>query len=246
MSLIPTWLIGIWRVSARLCTSSTETMRAWGAAAWFMRSPGECEELEARTVCGLSRRDQPLGGDKAAQLRSQSADCGVLCPRGFHLRGRLMFPPAPHRRFETRLIELCLREAFVARAVFDEAIGNAERQRGQRLRAPREQFEYRGAGDRILFDGHEAGVRACQTHDELFVEWFDEAHVHDGGIETLADHFRSLDHGAKREDQESAGTRAPHLRFADGQRRHLFHRRNARALTSGVPHGSRASDGGRG
>src|SRR5678815_2100771 len=107
MSLMPTWLIGICRVSARLCTSSTETTRAWGAAAMFMTN---LEKGKARTVCGLSRRDQPLGGDKAQELGSQHAGCGVLCPGRLHLRDRLMFPPAPHGGLDARRIELCLRE----------------------------------------------------------------------------------------------------------------------------------------
>src|SRR6476620_8488747 len=128
MSLMPTWLIGIWRVSARLCTSSTETTRAWGAAAMFMTN---LEKGKARTVCGLSRRDQPLGRDNTLESGNRHAGYRVLCPGRLHLRNRQVFPPAPHGTFQACLIQFSLRQTFLARAVFHEAIGNAERQRGQ-------------------------------------------------------------------------------------------------------------------
>src|SRR6476659_5026345 len=106
MSLIPTRLIGIWRVSARFCTSSTETTRAWGAATEFMVGPGDGN---ARTVCGLSALDQPLNGDKARQLSvwrpASGSRTGLFaCERT---------PPALDRGGKAGLVEFRLDEAVL-------------------------------------------------------------------------------------------------------------------------------------
>src|SRR5688572_1991351 len=124
MSLMPTWLIGICRVSARFCTSSTETTRAWGAGTEFMDGPGY---LESRTVCGLSAGDQPLNGDKAPQL---SIRWPVSGSRASLFAGERT-PPAFHRGREAALVEFGLHQAVFPRTVFDEAIRNTERERGQ-------------------------------------------------------------------------------------------------------------------
>src|ERR1043165_7748718 len=101
MSLMPTWLIGIWRVSARLCTSSTVSTRGWEAAAVFI----------GLTVCGLSGADQPLIGVKAF---NQPIECakGALCSAGRGLGTRKMLPESPDRRFEAAEVELRGRQAI--------------------------------------------------------------------------------------------------------------------------------------
>src|SRR5262245_20360270 len=132
MSLMPTWLIGIWRVSARLCTSSTDTTWDFGATAGFI----------GRTVCGLSVIDQPLERGRTGFLRARRGEIGGLCPRTRLAAGKRR-PPAFDRRAETRRIELGLHQAVVARSVLDAAVGDAERERRQRVRAVREQLDDR-------------------------------------------------------------------------------------------------------
>ena len=61
---------------------------------------------------------------------------------------------------------------------------------GSSVRAAREQFDDRGAGATghgVFFDGHERVMFAGEAQHQFFVEWFDEAHVDDGGVEALAD-----------------------------------------------------------
>src|SRR5688572_24439667 len=120
MSLMPTWLIGIWRVSARLCTSSTVSTRGWEAAAVFI----------GVTVCGLSHADQPLVRVKEPK---RAAECrkAVLCSAGDGLGTWDVLPESPDGGFQAAEIELGSREAVLARPVLDEAIRNTERQRGQ-------------------------------------------------------------------------------------------------------------------
>src|SRR6476659_9442188 len=145
MSLMPTWLIGIWRVSARLWTSSTDTTWAFGATAGFI----------GRTVCGLSRFDQPLGWGRSGFLRPSAARIGVLCSRARLIAGERR-PPALDRGTQARRIELGLHEAILAGAVFDEAVRDAEREGRQRVRAVRKQFDHRGPGatrNGVFLDG---------------------------------------------------------------------------------------------
>src|SRR5687768_5782009 len=108
MSLMPTWLIGIWRVSARFCTSSTETTWAFGATAGFM----------ARTVCGLSPFNQPLERGRTGFLRPRPAVFRALCSRQ-RLATRQRGPPAFHRGAEACGVELRLHQAILARTVLD-------------------------------------------------------------------------------------------------------------------------------
>src|ERR1043165_1896207 len=95
MSLMPTWLIGIWRVSARLCTSSTVSTRGWEAAAVIIGS----------TVCGLYGADQPLIGGKAFNPPIECA-AAALCSAGGGLGAGQVLPESPDRRFEAAEIEL--------------------------------------------------------------------------------------------------------------------------------------------
>src|SRR5262245_17748465 len=166
MSLMPTWLIGICRVSARFCTSSTVMTRGWGAVAAFI----------GVTVCGLSGADQPLIRIKASR---QPIECAksALCSAGDGLGEGHVLPESSDRRFQAAEVELGRGETVLARTVFDEAIRDAQGQRRQHRAAVREQFDdgrAGTAGHRVLLDGHERGVRAREAHHQLFVEWFDE------------------------------------------------------------------------
>src|SRR4029079_19393824 len=114
MSLMPTWLIGMRRVSARPCTSSTVSARGWEAAAFI-----------GLTVCGLSGADQPLIGVKAPKQPIECAK-GALCSAGYGLGTGPPLPEPPPGRFEAAEVELRGREAILARAVLDEAVGDAE------------------------------------------------------------------------------------------------------------------------
>ena len=109
----------------------------------------------------FARRINPSMGVMRAQLGAWSG--GRVSGPGARLLAGERVPPALHRGREAGLIELRLREAILARAVFDEAVGNAEREGGQRGRAVREQFDDRGAGaagDGVFFDGDERGMFA--------------------------------------------------------------------------------------
>src|SRR3954464_6624936 len=115
MSLMPTWLMGMRRVSARLCTSSTVCARGWEAAAVFI----------GVTVCGLSGADQPLIGVKAAKQPIECAT-GALCSAGDGLGAGHLLPESPDGGFEAAEVEFRGREAILAGAVLDEAVGNTE------------------------------------------------------------------------------------------------------------------------
>src|SRR5690242_16533579 len=102
MSLMPTWLIGIWRVSARLCTSSTVTTLAFGATAEFI----------GRTVCVLSPGIQPLERGSWRKLRPRAA-FGRLCTRRHGLERRDVLPESAHGRFEAGEVELGSLQRFL-------------------------------------------------------------------------------------------------------------------------------------
>src|SRR6187397_1222338 len=113
MSLMPTWLIGMRRVSARPCTSSTVSTRGWETAAFI-----------GLTVCGLSSADQPLIGVKAFNQPIECAN-GALCSAGDGLGTGHLLPESPDGGFEAAEIELRGGEAILTRAVLDEAVRDA-------------------------------------------------------------------------------------------------------------------------
>src|SRR4051812_20899464 len=121
MSLMPTWLIGIWRVSARLCTSSTETARGWEATAGFMCGPG-CRPWKLPEGWGaFRRRSTPRWGYRGR--------LPALCSAGAAFQQRNVFPEESHGGCEAGEIQFRGSQAILARAVLDEAVRDAERER---------------------------------------------------------------------------------------------------------------------
>ena len=115
---------------------------------------------------------------------------------------------------ETGGVEAREHEAVLARAVLDEAVGNADAvhealdaRRGQALvhRAAC------AAGDHVLLDRHDALVRGREATHELGVEGLHETHVHQRRVELLGDRRAGRDHRPEGEQQQAGAALAPQL-----------------------------------
>src|SRR3954447_7888322 len=99
-------------------------------------------------------------------------------------------PPACDRRLDCRAVETGERQAILARAVLDEAVGNTEIQSRYGVSVGSEAFDDRAAGaarDDVFLDSDQRAVRAGDAQDQLFVERLDEAQVHQRRIQLLGD-----------------------------------------------------------
>src|SRR5436853_2778694 len=269
MSLMPTRLIGSWRVSRRPCTSSTSasTGTASLAVAGFgvMSQPSvqECAakgiirwrhmaiprlslpgfQRGPREIVRLAERLRLMNQVEHNFLGRSCAACRADAFVG------LQGPPAFDAAAEARRIEAGGREAAVARAVLDEAVGDSQLQQRDLHTLGCQQLAHGGAGTaarRILLDGHDGTVARGELDDQILVEGIDERHVEERGIEPLRDLVRRLDHRAECQQRESAAALTAQLGMANRQGRHLGDYGHARTGAARVAHDARARQRARG
>ena len=169
MSLMPTRLIGKRRVSARACTSSTETI--------LLRSRSATAMSMARPACAQEGPDAPAAANSGggAGRSSRCAACGS------HQRSML--------RDDAGGVEPGGGQAVLAAAVLDEAVRNADVQPRHATalgdRAPRRTALPAPPATAFSSSVTKRGVRRRELAQQLLVERLDEAHVDDRGVEAL-------------------------------------------------------------
>src|SRR5690606_18880270 len=132
------------------------------------------------------------------------------------------------------------RQTVVARAMLDEAVGNAEMKERKRVVIRREHLANCAActaRDGVFLYGDDRSMGAREPQQQLLVERFHEAQVDERCIELRCNLFASVDHWADRDDRESAAALASQLCFTDRQRFHLLLDRNAWTLASRIANG---------
>src|SRR5256885_969901 len=245
MSLMPTRWMGSSRVSRRACTSSTSVtaVRASLAVASggvmsesLQKRPDDCIDCWGR---GRAAEYLFLGSVLAAPSRPAG---------GAQAFRRLQRPPALDARAETGGVQPGGAQAALARAVLDEAVGNAKLQHRQLQSFGGEHLEDGGAGPAVrgvLLDGHERAMARGERHHQTLIEWLDEAHVDERGLEGLRDRLRRRHQRAERQQREPALALAPQLRLADRQRAELRAHRGSGACAARIAHDCQRVEGAR-
>src|SRR5690348_2325880 len=106
MSLMPTWLIGICRVSARLCTSSTVITLAFGATAEFMYRPDSNGwRKKPAQFAGFHGAFNPYN-EAGAPIVPMGPRIAGLCTADPHFDRGYVLPESAHGRFQAAKIEL--------------------------------------------------------------------------------------------------------------------------------------------
>jgi len=98
-------------------------------------------------------------------------------------------------------------EATFARAMLDEAVGDADLQQGQPLGFGGEQLGDRCAGPAesdVFLDGHQCAVARGEREHEVLVQELDEAHVDERGVQALGDLARRIQQRAEGEHCQAA------------------------------------------
>lgn len=93
--------------------------------------------------------------------------------------------------------------------------------------------------DDVFFHSDNNAVGVCQLQDECFVQWLDEAHVGDGGVEFLPHLFGGGDHAAPGEEGDMLAL-VFDFAFADGQGGESCLYGHAWAFATRIPDGSGA------
>ena len=129
--------------------------------------------------------------------------------------------------------------------MLDESIGYTQVQQRDLQGMRGQQFRHRAAGtagNHVFFHGDDAAMGLRHGQDQFFIQWFDEAHVDDRGVEFRAGEHGCFQHGAERHDDQVFAL-APELRFADRQRLHLLLDLDPGTVAPRVPDGRRLVEG---
>src|SRR6267378_1779070 len=247
MSLMPTRLMGSSRVSRRACTSSTSVTAVRASLAVASGAVMRKAYRKRPEIRNCIVRDAAVPRNTSFWV---ACAAGALRPAGgAQAFRRLQRPPALDARAESGGVESGGAQTPLARAVLDEAVGNAELQYRQLQTLGGEHLEDRGASPAVrgvLLDGHERAMPRGERHHQILIEWLDEAHVDERGVEGLRDRLRRRQQRAERQQRQPALALAPQLRLADRQRGELRAHRGSGTCAARIAHDCRAVERARG